>query len=220
MVGANDGSNCMGPGNVTNATLGRALALVLRAGGMIPGTLDMATMGQPAKYGFCFAEAPHATFPSLLGRSGHPADRSAVTVFAADGTIEVVDSNSVSAGGLIETLASALPVPGTVNAEGRGLGSGQVLVAIPPEWADRLHKDGISPEQACEMLYEGSIVELARLASATVTGLSELVRASGRVCTARDPASVVLVVTGGIGTKATYIPTWQGGSTIVTALIQ
>ena len=43
-VGANSGSNSMGPGNVANAALGRALALVLRAGGMIPGTLDMSTV--------------------------------------------------------------------------------------------------------------------------------------------------------------------------------
>jgi hypothetical protein len=218
-VGANSGSNSMGSGNVANAALGRALALVLRAGGMIPGTLDMSTMGQPAKYGFCFAEAPHARFPSLLSRRGAPDHASAVSVFAASGIIEVVDSNSESALGLIETLASALPVPGTVDAEGRGLGGGEVLVAIPPEWADRLHKDGITQEQACILLYEGSVVDVDRLAPAIVTGLTESVLLSGRVSTARDPGSVILVVTGGIGTKATYIPTWQGGSSIVTAHI-
>ena len=218
-VGANSGSNSMGPGNVANAVLGRALALVLRAGGMIPGTLDMSTMGQPAKYGFCFAEAPHATFPSLLSQRGLSVQASAVSVFAASGIIEVVDSNSESALGLIETLASALPVPGTVDAEGRGLGNGQVLVAIPPEWADRLHKDGITHEQACVLLHEGSMVDVERLAPSIITGLAESVLLSGRVSTARDPGSIVLVTTGGIGTKATYIPTWQGGSSIVTALI-
>ena len=218
-VGANHGANLLGPGNAANATLGRALALVLRAGGMIPGTLDMSTMGQPAKYGMCFAEAVHQTFPSLRSRHGLAPESSAVTVFACSGSIEVVDSRSENARGLIETLASALPVPGTVNASGECLGSGEVLAVIPPEWADRLHKDGIGVSEACTLLYELSSVSVDRLAPAVVAGLAPEVVDSGVVTCARNPDSIILVVAGGIGTKATYLPTWQGGSALVTVAI-
>jgi hypothetical protein len=216
-VGANGGTNCMGPGNVTNATLGRALALVLRAGGMIPGTLDMSTMGQPAKYGLCFAEAEHPTFPSYLGSIGLPAGSSAVSVFAASGTLEVVDSHSDTAEGLLDTLAAALPVPGTVHAEGSYLGSGRPLVVIPPEWADRLAKDGVSRAEACARLSEASVSAIDRLPASITASFDEAVRANGAVRTARDAESIALVVAGGIGSKATYIPTWHGGTAIATA---
>jgi hypothetical protein len=39
------------------------------------------------------------------------------------------------------------------------------------------------------------------------------------VSAARNPESIVLIVAGGVGTKATYLPTWQGGSTISTSRI-
>src|SRR5690606_11261901 len=56
-IGMNAGSNALGPGNRANTTIGRAVRLVLQnVGGARPGEIDMATIGQPAKYGFCFAE--------------------------------------------------------------------------------------------------------------------------------------------------------------------
>jgi hypothetical protein len=218
-VGANSGTNCMGPGNVTNATLGRALALVLRAAGMLPGTLDMATMGQPAKYGWCFAEAEHPSFRSYLDSLGIQSGLSAVTVFAASGTIEVVDTHSQSADALLDTLAAALPVPGTVHAEGAYLGSGQPLVVIPPEWADKFVKEGLSRDDVCARLSERAVSPLASLPPSIVDSLADAVRVAGAVRAARDAESVVVIVAGGVGSKATYIPTWQGGTAVTTAAI-
>jgi len=218
-VGANCGSNCMGPGNVTNATLGRAFSFALRAGGMVPGTLDMSTMGHPGKYGFCFAEAEHGSFLGYCARRGMPPSANAVSVFAAGGSVEVVDTYSDTALGLLETLASALPVPGTAHSEGACLGSGEPLIVIPPEWADKMAKDGISLEQACAVLYERSSIPVDRLSPSIARALDDSVRASGVVSAARSPSSIVLIIAGGVGTKATYLPTWQGGSSISTSLI-
>jgi hypothetical protein len=53
----NSGSNVFGPGNQTNATIGRATRLILpNVGGAKPGILDLATQGQPSKYSFCIAK--------------------------------------------------------------------------------------------------------------------------------------------------------------------
>ena len=50
-------TNAFGPGNRANATIGRAVRLTLQnAGGARSGETDMATLGQPGKYAFCFAE--------------------------------------------------------------------------------------------------------------------------------------------------------------------
>ncbi|HZP28959.1 MAG TPA: thioredoxin family protein, partial [Acidimicrobiia bacterium] len=50
-IGMNSGINALGQGNRANATIGRALQLVIRnVGGGRPGEVDRATLGQPGKY--------------------------------------------------------------------------------------------------------------------------------------------------------------------------
>src|SRR3546814_9798954 len=47
----NAGHNCFGSGNRANATIGRAIRMVLlNVGGGWPGDLDKATLGHPGKY--------------------------------------------------------------------------------------------------------------------------------------------------------------------------
>ena len=56
-IGMNSGGNVLGQGNRANATIGRALQLVIRnVGGGRPGEVDRATLGNPGKLTFCFAE--------------------------------------------------------------------------------------------------------------------------------------------------------------------
>src|SRR5262249_6322227 len=56
-LGVNHGVNLFGPGNRANATIGRAVRLVLiNCFGAIPGALDRATLGHPGKYAYCIAE--------------------------------------------------------------------------------------------------------------------------------------------------------------------
>ena len=56
-VGMNAGANSLGQGSRANATIGRALRLVLQNVGLaVPGVSDMATHGQPGKYTWCVAE--------------------------------------------------------------------------------------------------------------------------------------------------------------------
>src|SRR5258706_14795197 len=55
-LGVNGGGNCFGQGNWTNASLGRALRLILQNIGALPGQIGYATQGQPAKHSFCCAE--------------------------------------------------------------------------------------------------------------------------------------------------------------------
>src|SRR5262249_34464911 len=57
-LGINSSTNVLGQGHRANATIGRALQLILRnVGGDYPGITDMATHGQPGKYTSCIAEA-------------------------------------------------------------------------------------------------------------------------------------------------------------------
>ncbi len=57
----NYGVNCFGPGVRANATIGRAIRLILmNVGGSIPGVLDKSCLGHPGKYSYCIAEDEEA----------------------------------------------------------------------------------------------------------------------------------------------------------------
>ena len=66
-IGMNWGINALGQGNRANATIGRALQLVIRnVGGGKPGGVDRAALGHPGKYTFCFPEREHDSYWSSL----------------------------------------------------------------------------------------------------------------------------------------------------------
>ena len=109
-VGMNSGGNALGQGNRANATIGRALQLVVRnVGGGRPGGVDRAMHGNPGKYTFCFAEAEDGSpFEPLHVSRGCAPGSSAVTLFAGAGTSVVVDQLSRTPASLVRTFALAL----------------------------------------------------------------------------------------------------------------
>ena len=108
-VGMNSGINALGQGNRANATIGRALQLLIRnVGGGRPGETDRATLGNPGKYSFCFAEAETPGWESLAVERGFGATASTVTLFAGEGVQGVVDQKSRTPESLARTFAACL----------------------------------------------------------------------------------------------------------------
>lgn len=108
-VGMNSGVNALGQGNRANATIGRALQLVIRnVGGGRPGEVDRATLGNPGKYTFCFAEAEAEGWESLAVERGFAADASTVTLFAGEGVQGIVDQKSRTPESLAKSFALCL----------------------------------------------------------------------------------------------------------------
>ena len=84
-------NNLFGPGNRANATIGRAVRLILmNACAAIPGVFDRSVIGHPGKYTYCIAEAETETHwtPFHVER-GFQADQSTVTVFAGESPRQV-----------------------------------------------------------------------------------------------------------------------------------
>ncbi len=130
-IGMNSAHNVLGQGNRANATIGRALQLVIRnVGGGKPGGVDRATLGQPGKIGFCFAEREHDSYwESLSVERGYSPGQSTVTLFAGGGVHVVGDQKSREPESLTRSLATML----------RGLhhaklyGGPDALLVISPE---------------------------------------------------------------------------------------
>ncbi len=112
-IGMNSGVNVFGQGNRANSTIGRALQLVIRnVGGGIPGGVDRATLGNPGKVGFSFAESEEAALAagwvSLATERGMAPGTSAVTLFAGEGPRAIVDQKSRTADSLVKSFAACL----------------------------------------------------------------------------------------------------------------
>lgn len=129
-IGMNSGINALGQGNRANATIGRALQLVVRnVGGGRPGEIDRATLGNPGKYTFCFAEDEAGSpWEALHVERGLPTGASAVTLFAGDGVRGIVDQLSRTPDSLARSLAACIrAVPHPKMA----LGFDAILVVSP-----------------------------------------------------------------------------------------
>ena len=214
-IGMNAQANALGQGNRANATIGRALHLALQnIGDAKPGENDMATLGQPGKYTFCCAEnEAESPWPPLHVERGFAASESVVTVVGASGTIEVVDSESQTAVDLAQTFAQSMLIAGTIGSAGL-FGGGQPLIIMPPEHAMVFHDEGYTKEQAKAAIYERAALEIDRLSAPIRARLRANAAADGIagdvVRIALSPQDLMIVVAGGVGRKAMYVPTWGG----------
>ena len=109
-IGMNSGINALGQGNRANATIGRALNLIVRnVGGGRPGEADRATLGAPSKYTFCFAEdESDPGWEPLSVARGFARGKSTVTLFQGHGVEAFVDQKSRTPEALSRSLGLAL----------------------------------------------------------------------------------------------------------------
>ena len=109
-IGMNSGVNVLGHGNRANATIGRAVQLVVRnVGGGAPGGVDRATHGSMSKLGFCFAEDEAGSpWTTLAEDRGFDRSQDVVTAFCGEGPRILVDQKSRSAESLVRMLAEGL----------------------------------------------------------------------------------------------------------------
>lgn len=144
-LGINAGIGALGPGWHANATIGRALRLIMNnVGGAWPGITSLAGIGQPARYTLCLAERTHANpWRSLHVEAGLPAESSAVTLMRAECSINVTGDLD----DLASVMASAVSAFSILH-------GGCVAVLIAPATAARLSGMGWSKLNVSRYLFE------------------------------------------------------------------
>ncbi len=141
---------CFGPGWRANATIGRALRLLLiNVGGAIPGVQDMAVMGQPSKYTLCVGENEEASpwEPLHVERGLRPTD-SAVTVVGVSGCFNILGTSEPEA--MAREVARAL---GHVGSNDYRF-AGQPLCALNQDHAGTLASGGYDKGRLKQRLFE------------------------------------------------------------------
>ena len=151
-IGMNSGVNALGQGNRANATIGRALQLIVRnVGGGIPGGIDRATLGNPGKYTFCFCEdESDAEWPSLSMDRGYTREDSVVNLFAGSGVQPFVDQQSRQPDSLVKNLANSL----RSVANTRSFGMADAIIVISPEHRRVLREGGWTKPNLKQALYD------------------------------------------------------------------
>jgi len=145
-IGMNSKLGALGAGNRANASIGRAIRLVLRnVGGGRPGGTERSTLGNPGKFTLSFAEwEERAPWDPYHVEHGFQPEDSVVTLFAAvGGPTLVVDQTSRTArqiGGSIGMVMEATGHP-------RAHGAQEVVLVLCPEHLDTLQTAGWTKDE-------------------------------------------------------------------------
>ena len=204
----NYGSNAMGQGWRANATIGRALRLVLcNIGGATPATFDKSTLGQPSKYTFCLAENEEENpWGPLHAERGFSADADAVSVFGCSGVNSAVDMASQTAKGLLKTFALTM-----IGGFTSGVTSTETMLVICPEHAAILSAGGYSKTAIRDELFALARVAHEQISDENLRLLANRrpgsFQAGGTKIPVIDrPEDLWIIVAGGKGAKSAYIP--------------
>ncbi len=216
-VGVNSGVNALGQGHRANASIGRALQLVVRnVGGGRPGEVDRATLGTPGKYSFCFAEAEHPGWEPLHVQRGFARTASTVTLFAGEGVQSVVDQKSRTPESLARTFAACLRVvdhPKLVMA-------GDAVLVVSPEHSRVFIEAGWSKARLLDELTQLLTVPADQLlagADGIAEGLpAEFVeRLAGKPVPKFRPGGLLIVrAGGGAGLFSAIIAGWAASGPV------
>jgi len=212
-IGMHSSSGLFGPGFRPNATIGRALRLILmNVGGGWPGRHDMATQGSPAKFTYCIAERDNgAPWPSLRERLGFAPEQSVVTVFGGEGPHNVNDHVSTTAAGVLNNVSSVATTLG--SNVGWYMAQSQLLVVLGPEHAQTIAADGLTPPDIQHFVFEHARMPLGRLKLGGMWGMHDwplwmLKVTDEEVMLPRvpTPEDIYVMVAGGSGKHSCVVP--------------
>lgn len=209
-LGFNGGLGAFGPGNRANATVGRAVRLVLmHVAGAAPGPGDVSTQGQPSKYTYCVAEnAAESPWPAYHRSIGVDAP-SAITVHCGENPHNFHDMEADEPTRILDKAASVMATLGTNNAP---ISQGEIFVGLCPEHAATIAGAGWSRAHVQRYLFQRARRPAAELRQAfellaweqwmTALADTELVPITGTADNIR------VFVVGGPGKHSCVIPSW------------
>lgn len=218
-IGMNCGCNLFGPANRANATIGRAVRLMLlNIGGAIPGTYDLSTHGQPSKYSFCIAENEEETpWEPLHVEMGFDRDDSVVTVNGVENPHNINDHTADDAENLLVTYAASIATQGNNNILYQ---SGEPLLIPAPEHAGILAKSGYSKAQLKEFIHlHARIPKKAYSKKHQELQFAEFGE-NDTIPVIQKPQDLMVVVAGGAGKHTLFCPTYAIRTGAVTKKIE
>ncbi len=218
-LGINSGTNALGRGWKANATISRALHLIMQnIGGSWPDVTDMSTLGQPGEISMMLAENEKANpWEPLHMDLGFPKAANVATVLAAEGTHSVYGIGRNSEG-FLKMVADYLA--GMDRAYRSTL-----LLVIAQDTAQMLARDGWTKDKIRQFIKKNACLPFYKYKERFLD--PGMARIPGGVpnwiLQTKDPQApipspiidqLLILVSGGPGEKSLLIPGWVYGKAV------
>jgi hypothetical protein len=208
----NGAYNALGQGWRANATIGRALRLIMvNVGGGTPGGLDRSTLGHPGKYSFCFAEREEENpWEPLHVSRGFDRSASVVTAFGTAGPHGIVSPGSTTGAAVLKALGGAMTAVGNNCL----YGNGEAVLVLGPEHAHMLAREGWSRADVRRRLWETARLPREMLAPGNLEAVLQWRPwladwpAGSAIPVTRTPEDIVLIVAGGAVGHSAFLPSF------------
>lgn len=215
----NCGRGCMGPGFRANATIGRAIRLVmLNVGACPPGEVDKAIHGMPGKFTFCFGELEEESpWEPFQVERGFRREQSTVTVSGGQGTSNIYAAY-LQPESICHTIADSMACYGY---NGYLHATGNPLLVFPPGHARIFAEAGWSKSRIKQRLFELTQIPLSYLPEEPQRSSAVFINwdRSRSIAPCQKAEDIVILVAGGPEAyHITYVPSFST-TTGVTRLI-
>ena len=150
-IGISGKQGCQGPGWPENATIGRAINLVImNALRSVPGVCDLDCIASQAEFTFCFAEEPELAQWNMINEDHFDSETTTVYVMKAEPIHDCIDFLSLNGHDLLDTLTDCCSTLGSNNA----YMPGPLVMCLTPDHAMMLKKDGYSKRDIQEHIHQ------------------------------------------------------------------
>ena len=221
-IGIHGGSGCLGPGFRANASIGRAIRLILmNIGAGLPGISSMTVFGMPSRFTYCLTEnSEDNPWESLSVSKGYSANENVLTMAMVESPRFCWDDVSDEPERLIRGIADTMTAMGSWNMHARS----DMVVAMSPQHAEICEKSGWTRDEVHTRLIEvaGRTVSNLKLGGnwrrERALALPVPIDPDDNECfvpTIKDKVDLQLIVAGGWGPCTAVCHGWSGGSRAV-----
>ena len=221
-IGIHGGSGCLGPGFRANASIGRAIRLILmNIGSGLPGISSMTVFGMPSRFTYCLTEnSEYNPWESLSVSKGYGENEDVLTMAMVESPRFCWDDVSDEPERLIRGIADTMTAMGSWNMHARS----DMVVAMSPQHAEICDKAGWSRDDVHIRLIEvaGRTVSNLKLGGnwrrERALALPIPVDPDDNECfvpTIKNRVDLQLIVAGGWGPCTAVCHGWSGGSRAV-----
>jgi hypothetical protein len=209
-LGMNATHSVFGAGNRANATIGRAIRLLLiNILGCVPGQLDRSTLGHAGKYSFCIAEDEEdSPWIPLAQERGVPVGLSGVTVMAAEASRQIMNEWTHDPEEIMETFAAEI----RHNMLTYSIWKGNYAIIIPKQLRELLVAAGWQKKDIREYVFRSARVHRKDWRTVGKGNLVDRGKGPEQEFTAlRSPDDLLVIAAGGpAGGFGAVIPPWLG----------
>ena len=219
-IGLRGGNGCFGPGFRANATIGRAIRLMLmNLGGGLAGIASATVFASPIRYTACLTEhMAQSPWESLAASRGHAPSANVITCAMVESPRLHFDDVSTEPERLLTGIGDAMTAPGSWNM----WFNSDMVVAMSPQHAKLCAGSGMTRAKAVERLVDLAVRKQGQLRRGG-NWRPERARAMGidpdnddaLIRAVKNPDRLHVIVAGGMGPVTAVCHGWNESSHFV-----